>query len=621
MIYVSPEYMEAITAPSREMDINISFDFLDVSAKSDIERIEANTNDDRRNLPWFSVDNIYDCLPYGTCEQDQFETKGFYLIPFHDVFNWSVWGWSSAELSNENGLFSENPKITYYFSQPHSSLGISLYLDNPAKEIVVTWYDGAGNELAKEITGSANKIVVIERGVVDYSALSIEFVRMNPYQRVKLLEVDFGLHLEYGKNDVISTEVLEEIDISTNTLSYNTAEIVLYDKDQRFNLLNPNNQSKYLQEKQKIKISSGLMVNGIMQNIPMGEFYLSEWNSPDLYSVMLTGYDLISLLDGIWYESEFYNNTPAGDILERLFSSLGFVESGSENQGKPQYYIHPNVRDIKLTGYIEPMSYRDALQRIAFSCCAIAKVDRNGILNVYRSTEETQYKAIIDKNTIYQQTPVCGGLFCGQYPVLKQNIEPIPNPVFIDASISQTPDAQFSDYYNQIIVEYYDWNLNTDRENLFDGTAEGNMFVKYSKFPATNIERSGNLAGGIDYACTSYLREAAGNVSITGNVYEAQVRTYTLVIGERPGKTLKVEGITLIGNEETAKNIAIWLKGNLDKRVTHKFKWWANPAVEISDCVKLEDQLGNSSRTQITKNSFSYTGGWLAESEAIGFVD
>ena len=87
------------------------------------------------------------------------------------------------------------------------------------------------------------------------------------------------------------------------------------------------------------------------------------------------------------------------------------------------------------------------------------------------------------------------------------------------------------------------------------------------------------------------------------------------------GKTLSVNGVTFIGNQTTAENIADWLLESLQNRITQKFKWWCNPALEVSDYIKLENQYGNISNVQVTKNTLTYSGGWQEESEAVTIVD
>lgn len=621
MIYVSPEYMKAVTAPEKVMDVTINFNIADVTAKDDINNITANSNE-QNNLPWRSVDGVYDCLPYGTCEQDQFGTSGFYLIPYYDLFDKSEWGWSSSNLSDNNGKFAENPKITYYFSTPHSSLGVTLYLGNPVKELRICWKNKTGTEIKQYTATNLESIAAIECGVENYYSVSIEFVQIKPHQYVKLYEVDFGMRYTYTKEQIISAEVLEEIDLLSNTLSCNTVDFTLNDIEQRFNLFNPNNKSKYLQKNQKINVISGLLVDDHYEQVSIGDFYLSNWSSPTQYSTKFTGYDLISLLEDTWFHCSFYQNATVKTILDSLFSALFFLDSSiSTDTSRPRYYIHPNVQNILLSGYVEPMSYRDALQRILFSCRAVAHVDRDGILNIYRATPETRNKPIIDINTIYQQVPSCGTFFCGQSPLIHTEIQPIPNPIVIDSSLSQTPEVDVSDYYSQVQLEYYDWTLGAEREVLFEGDVYGTLYVKYSKYPAENIQVTGSIRDHVDYACASRLLDANGHIVITGYVYEAKKQVYTKALDSNNGKTLSVNGVTFIGNQTTAENIADWLLESLQNRITQKFKWWCNPALEVSDYIKLENQYGNISNVQVTKNTLTYSGGWQEESEAVTIVD
>lgn len=627
MIYVSPEYMKAVTAPSRTMGATVTLDLTDVSALDSISDVAANSNDNRYGLPWKTVDGVNEVgTNYGTCERDEFATSGFYLLP-HEMLEEAVeWGWWSAIQSDGNGEFEQPPAITWTFDAPISSLGVTLWLLNEAKELQLTWLAQDGSVLDTHTLSDVQGTVPVEHAVENYYGLTATFLRMKPRQYVKLLEIAFGLRYTYTDSELTSISVLEEVDLTSNTLSSNSVEIALKDLEQKFNLFNPQNRSRFLQQRQKLRIDSSLLTEKGWEQVPMGQFYLSEWSSPTPYTVQFEALDAVSLLDVAFHGTELFEDKPAGELLRSIFTAAGFrdysARIGSDMEPNPLYYIHEDVWNLKLTGYLDSMTCREALQRVVFTCNAVAHVDREGVLSIYQATQEVRNKPIIDSHTIYHASYPCGSLACGQFPLLRQAIEPVPNPIIIDRTLSDLPDAALDEQYSAVELEQYHWEPETERTTLYEGDLTGDVYVSYQSSPCTSVSGGGSYYRATFYACGAYIEGAHGHVQITGVPCTEKKQVLTLHNATvRAGKTLRVTGITLFGNPQTVEATAEWLLEQVKGAATQKFKWWANPALEVSDWVKIENQFGNMMTAQVSRNQFDYSGGWIAESEVACHVD
>ncbi|MGI5897527.1 MAG: hypothetical protein ACOX6U_11400 [Oscillospiraceae bacterium] len=627
MIYVSPEYMKAVTAPSRTMGATVTLDLTDLSALDNISDITANSNDNRYSFPWKTVDGINKVdVNYGTCERDQFATSDFYLLP-HEMLEEAVeWGWWSAVQSDDNGEFELPPAITWTFDAPVSTLGITLWLLNEAKELQLTWLSQDGSALDTLTLYDAQGMAPVEHAVENYYGLTATFLRMKPRQYVKLLEIAFGLRYTYTDSELTSISMLEETDLTSNTISSNSAEITLKDFEQKFNLFNPQNRSRFLQQRQKLRIDSSLLTEKGWELVPMGQFYLSEWNSPTPYTVQFEALDAVSLLDTAFHGTELFEDKPAGELLRSILTAAGFrdysARIGSDMEPDPLYYIHENVQDSKLAGYLDSMTCREALQRVAFACNAVVHVDREGVLNIYRATQDVRNKLIIDSHTIYRASYPCGGLICGRFPLLRQTTEPLPNPITIDRTLSDLPDATLGEQYNAVELEQYHWEPETERTTLYEGDLTGDVYVPYQSSPCIDISGGGNYYRATFYACGAYIEGAHGAVQITGVPCTEKKQILTLHdTSVHVGKTLSVTGITLFGNAQTVETTAQWLLEQVKGVATQKFKWWTNPALEVSDWVKIENQFGDMMTAQVSQNQFDYSGGWIAESEVSCHVD
>lgn len=615
MIKVSDQYYDAARAPARTWRGKVSFGVFDITARSDAT---AAAEGQSFTDPAQTLDTVTTVPAVGTCELDQFKVDGSMTL-FPDTPPAGMnFGWWSSEVSGADGTFADPPLITYTFTQPHSSVGLTLQFVELVQGITATAYQGDSVLAIKTFSGINSALAVLDFPVENYDKIVIEIVRVQPFHYAKLLEISFGV--EYVYNDTVLTgfDVLEEIDLTSNTISSNTATITLNNLDQRFNMFNPQNEVRFLQERQQLTVTAGLLVGESYEDVPLGKFYLSKWESPTQNTTKFTAYDLLSLMDGTYYKSRLYQGERAEAVLLELFGDLNLYDA----QGNALFYIHPNIRDVEISGYLAPMSYRDALQRIAFALGAVAKCDRSGKLLIYRATEETRNAIVIDQYTIYQGTLMAGTFAAGQGIILPRKTVPLPNPVVIDRSLYKDPKTTLGKYYNRVNVEQYSWKLKTESETLYEGVVTGEAIIQFSAYPAAEVSITGTYESVEFYACACKITGATGPIVIAGRVYEslkkvvsAQLPQVTAGVAQN---ALDVKDITLIAQDDTAQHVAAWLLDRLENRITQSFPWCIIPSVEPSDFCKVETAFGEYRESQIKKMHFIYNGALTGDSEVIG---
>ena len=521
-------------------------------------------------------------------------------------------------ISGADGTFTVPPAITYIFTQPHSSVGLTLQFAELVQDISVTAYNGESVIDSKTFTDLKTTQAVLEFPVENYTKLVIEILRVLPYHYAKLLEISFGIEFIYDDSMLTGFDVLEEIDLTGNTISSNVTTITLNNLDQRFNMFNPQNEIRFLQERQQFSTGVDLKIGDDYEHIPLSKSYLSKWESPTQNTTKFTSYDLLSLMEGTYYKSRMYVSERAETILLELFNDLHLYDV----QGNPLFYIHPNVKNVLLSGYLAPMSYHDALQRIAFSLGAVVKCDRYGKLLIYRATEETRNAIIIDQYTIYQGSLIAGTFTAGQGIILPRKAVPLPNPVVIDRSMYNSPKTTLGKYYNRVNVEQYSWQLKDAAENLYEGNITGDAVVQFKSYPAAEVVVNGTYESVEIYACSCEIKGASGTIAITGKVYEPLVKVVsvqlsTVTAGTTPNAQ-DIKDVTLIAQDDTAQYVATWLLDQLQNRITQSFPWWTIPSVEVSDFCKVETAFGEYRESQIKKMHFAYNGALTGDSEVIG---
>ena len=615
MIRVSDKFYTAARAPARSWRGRVSFGVFDVTARGDAT---AAADGQSFSAAAQTLDTITAVPAVGTCEAGQFKVDGSMSLFPDDPPASMNFGWWSTEISSADGTFADPPTITYTFTQPHSSVGLTLQFAATVQDLRVTAYQDDVVLAAKTFTGINAALAALDFPVENYDKIVIEILRVQPCHYAKLMEISFGREYVYDDTELTSVDVLEEIDPTGNTLSSNTAAITLNNLDQRFNMFNPQNEVRFLQERQQLSVTTSLQAGEDYEDVPLGKFYLSKWESPTQNTTKFTAYDLLSLMDGTYSKSRFYDHERAESILLELFNDLNLYDA----QGNALFYIHPNIKDVQLSGYIAPMSYHDALQRIAFALGAVVKCDRYGKLLIYRATEETRNAIVIDQYTIYQGNLIAGTFGAGQGIVLPRTAVPLPNPVIIDRALYSAPQTTLGTYYNRVNVEESAWQLSADAQQLYDGAIEGDAVIQFSTYPAAEVQIMGTYESADIYACACAIRGASGQITVTGRVYQAATKIVSAQLpavasGTTPA-ALDVKDVTLISQDDTAQYVAAWLLAQLQLRITQSFPWAIIPSVEPSDFCKVETAFGELREFQVRKMHFAYNGALTGDSEVVG---
>lgn len=345
-----------------------SFCFVDVTALAD-SQTASTTAKDFSNYPLF-CDQTARQAPYGTLERNQFLLDGsreiFPAAGPEDV------PWWSDEKSDAEGGYVKPPSLEISFTQPHSSIGLTLYFagDYPAR-VRITWYTLYGSKLRSQVFYPDSSEYFCSCQVQNYGKLVIEILQSAfPFRYAKLDHVEYGRIWHLGREDIKTASVYEELDPTSATLSINTARLEIVDAAGEFDPANQEGLWKSLQKEQKVSFTE--YVDGIP--VDCGAFYLDTWECQKNLA-RFDMKDLLGIMDKTkFYGGRVYHREKAGAILEAVMDSCG-VEN---------YQVEKEVADVELSGWLGIQSHRAALQQVAFACGAVADCSRRDGIRIYR---------------------------------------------------------------------------------------------------------------------------------------------------------------------------------------------------------------------------------------------
>ncbi len=355
---------------------SIEFGLVDVTAKQD-GTFTTTDKQDFIDLTQLKRDSL-EVRKLATLEKDFFRLDGTFELFPDTPQNYDFGLWSKI-MSGENGEFETPIILTIDFTENHSSLGLTFTFYEPTEDycnnLNVKWYDGT-NTLLSDMDFTPDKAIYFaDNKIENYKKIVITFYGTNkPYRYLKLSQIAFGQIKVFDSNDLISANILEEVDPISAELRINTLDFVLHNKNAEFSIINPSGIYALLQERQPLTAYEYL--DGLKKN--MGTFYLDDWQNESESTFSMSAIDLIGVIDGTDFKGGIYTNVNAGVIINEIMTSAN-----------ADYEIDTSLSLIKLSGYIPICTHREALQQVAFVIGGIVDCSRSNKIKIYKAPAES----------------------------------------------------------------------------------------------------------------------------------------------------------------------------------------------------------------------------------------
>jgi hypothetical protein len=548
----------------------VHMEFVDVTA---IEDATVTTSDNMEfgNLALFK-DRI-EGGSYGTLELNQFVLDGS-REEFPDEPD--SFAFFSAEKSDKNGNFSSHPQLTVTFTSPHTSAGIKLFFcDSYPGELKLTWYGMNGEKLQEQTYYPDALNYFCKKQIKNYGKIVIEFLKTAlPERYIKLQYIKYGVEIDWEDDVIISAKMTEEIDVTNETLSINTAEISIIDEENDFDLQNQDGTWISIQSDQQLKI----VEEADGKTIECGSFFVSKWSSKD-NEITFSLVDPIGLLDKTnFYDGQIYYNVPAGEIIDAIMQSAGVSK----------YEVADDVAAILLSGHLAIQSHREALHQVCFATGAVADDSRSDIIRIYIPDRAVSATIGTDRQ------------FMGN-------------------------EMELDDYVSDVSVTYSRYTLNTDEDlsEIYNDV----LPVGVSRIEFTDPYKADTLTatgGTVQNAHTNYcdiLMEEAGECVLSGRAYDAAdcvVRASVDVVDA--GETANIKeytGLTLLNADQArtvAENILHYLQ--LRQIVTMEY---INDGEGVGNWCNIASTNGYVATTGMVSQTIDLAGGNLASSKSRGY--
>ena len=251
------------------------------------------------------------------------------------------------------------------------------------------------------ITDNTNRTSTVFLEMRDYNSITITvYDWMLPYRRTRIEKVVVGHVLTLGKKDILSYTHEQYGDLLSGEIPKNSIEFTLDNIDGRWNPNNPVGMEQYLSERQKLTVRYGLDVNGTIEWIKAGTFYLSEWDAPSNgLEARFVARDSFEFLLGVEMWSATYNSL-SGMVANAVRYLIPDGTAVVYDSALPNYSLEysPSYSDNVVDTAAEQV------QKCANAAGAILRYDRDGVLHVEKLNRElSEYMIPLSLSYSYPQ--------------------------------------------------------------------------------------------------------------------------------------------------------------------------------------------------------------------------
>lgn len=373
MIPVSDSY--APFTAIRRVGVDVRFGVIDVTAKPGAS-VTLGTGDIFGTGGAETIDDI--SVPtgkYAALEKNLWSLDGTYDILPDDLDTAETGVWFDA-VSDENGEFPEDISVYYRFSGAVSTIGWSLLFDTLAGQyptrVRCVAYGQNGDVMADVSfdTSAMGAAQYLPYQLMDYYAVRFYFNGTNePYRRIRLVEVDFGLTEKHTANTVGEVSISYGLDLTSESLPARELTFNFDNSAKKYNLLDPSGIYEYLQKGQSV--TAAMVVNG--ESVDMGEFtFNSATTNKSVIVPRIRCTDLVYALD-----RESYKNGRDGEIpLSRAVTEV-------IGRADVEVVYGPGVADRPVVLAIESKTKRrEALRLLGQAAMCAVWTDRHNVVHM-----------------------------------------------------------------------------------------------------------------------------------------------------------------------------------------------------------------------------------------------
>ena len=348
------------------------------------------------NTPQLADETTKEAIKYGTLETDIWILDGsIEIVPDNPPYGNG--GYIGNALSDESNEYTPLPIITITFPQVFTQIipGMMIYwgtaYDEYAAKFRITVYNGEAVEKTINVTDNTDVTCIIEEDIQNYDKIVLEVLEWcRSDRRARIESIVVGIKRVYDKSKLMDYSHSMEVDPLSSSLPITEITFEIENLNGEYNPDNPQGAEKYLIERQAVIVRYGYKLNGEVEWIKAGTFYLNEWETPQ-NGITAT----FSARDLLEFMSDNYSGTNSGTLEAIATSALTQANLPMSSVSGNRWTLDSSLSSISAPSGVDLSGYTiaEVLQLVANAACCVLYQDRDGILHIEPLPDgETDYE-------------------------------------------------------------------------------------------------------------------------------------------------------------------------------------------------------------------------------------
>lgn len=296
-------------------------------------------------------------------------------------------GYIGNALSGQDGSYASPPAITIYFSKVYQTIlpGLTItwgsaYEGEYADTFRVKAFNGTTQISSYTITGNTDISTVFSGDLQGYNKITIEILKWSkPYRRARIENILIGIETTFTKSDFFQYTHSMFVDPLSASLPKTEIVFEIKNLNGEYNPDNPQGAYKYLIDRQRVTARYGYKLDGTVEWIKGGTFYLSEWDCPQ-NGITAT----FTARDALEYMNELYTGPSSGTLMQIALSALQQAELPAGADGEDPWILDNSLSNISAAfgADLSKNTIAEVLQYVANAGCCVFYQDRDGKLRI-----------------------------------------------------------------------------------------------------------------------------------------------------------------------------------------------------------------------------------------------
>lgn len=549
-----------------------------------------------------SVDE--EIVKYSTLEQNLWLLDGSIRHATPDDYGYC--GYIGNEMSGIGGSFTTYPLVMLQFSEVHESNipGISITwsesYDDYATDFTITAYNGDTVVATKEVVGNTDITSNVILSMQGYDSISIEIRKWClPYRRPRIENIILGFKKVYDKSDLFSFSHSQEVDIISASLPKSTISFSVDNTNREYDPDRADGLSRYLNDKQELKVKYGYKLGDKIEWIKGGTFYLTGRGAKENSNTAdFEAQDIFKYLTVVYNKSVYV--AEGKRLYDLAVDVLTFADIPLQSNGDVRWVLDESLKDIITTSPLPMDSVANCLQMIANAGCCVLYQDEEGVIHIEK-LDYTPDDYIISQDNSYSkpETTLSSPIKDIKISVYSHEVSETEERVGWISPENGVSFIRGNTYTFEITHSAFITNARTGVLFIISTPSEYytidyfNTYGNYSEVKITTIKNYGNIKYG---------------VYVNGYKVESFSEEVIIPVGTQ-GETITINN-PLIATKEHAQMVADWVKNTLATRQIMTFNWRADPRLDALDVITSQDK-----KVIMTKVDYTYNGAFKGTGE------